>query len=210
MHRIELDHMVVDRNGLLGPTPRLVLWLHGCDRNCPGCIAIDWNTKAAAEMTLSVSTLLQMAGDYPSLEGVTISGGEPFRQSEPLSRLVAALHDCGLGIILYTGYTLAQLKALPPANRVENILTSVDVLIDGAYVADMDDGLPFRGSANQIIHHFSNRYQDYFSLNKNRKSIIEQRDGHYYLLGIPDACAKSEWADLKDTIGLSNSRNSEV
>ena len=188
MSRLYLDKMVVDEEGLLGPAPRLLLWLHGCERNCPGCIAADWN-RAPAQYSLSVGTLLQLIRSNPALEGVTISGGEPFLQAEALGELVAGINK---GIIVYSGYTKAELEQLG-SDAVEQILKKIDVLIDGAYVEELDDNQAFRGSSNQNIHLLTDRYQTFYAASSARKTKIEQKDGFLYLYGIPDEQAKKEW-----------------
>ena len=147
MSRLRYDRLSYDTSGLLGPPGRWLLWFHGCSRSCPGCIAADWN-NADAEYELSFQTLTRLLDTHPDAEGITISGGEPFGQSAFLADLTEHLNRHGLGIILYTGFTLGELRAMKePA--VERVLAVTDSLIDGPYRAELDDGKAFRGSANQ-------------------------------------------------------------
>lgn len=199
--RLELDYMTLDGSGLLGPSPRVTMWLHGCGRGCPGCIAADWNRQRKPVLTLSVETVFRFIGSCQDLEGVTISGGEPFRQAEALGQLVGALCDKGLGVILYTGYTLAELQA-DSRPGIRQALDGCDTLIDGPYVEALDDGRAFRGSSNQTIHHFTPRYQEYFSSAQTRQSVFRQENGYRYLLGIPDEAARTRWADVKRKAGI--------
>ena len=83
MSRVQCNRFVLDEEGLLGPSPRFVIWFHGCNRNCPGCIAVDWNTKRKPEFDLSVLTIVQTIEKYPLAEGITISGGEPAGEFAP-------------------------------------------------------------------------------------------------------------------------------
>lgn len=153
MSRLRYDRLSYDTSGLLGPPGRWLLWFHGCCRSCPGCIAADWN-NADAEYELSFQTLTHLLDAHPDAEGITISGGEPFGQSAFLADLTEHLHRHGLGIIVYTGSTLSELRAMKePA--VERVLAVTDTLIDGPYRAELDDGKAFRGSANQVIHHLT-------------------------------------------------------
>lgn len=199
--RLELDYMTLDDSGLLGPAPRMALWLHGCGRSCPGCIAADWNRKKEPALVLGVETVLRFIDSHRNLEGVTISGGEPFRQGVALGQLVGALHDKGLGLIIYTGYTLAELR-LDSRAGIQQALDGCDTLVDGPYDEALDDGQAFRGSSNQTIHHFTSRYREYFSSGGTRRSVFRQEDGHHYLLGIPDGAARARWADIKRGAGI--------
>ena len=88
------------------------------------------------------------------VDGVTISGGEPFDQPQQLNRLVTLLHaELTEDILVYTGYTLEQLQ-LRNCPDTNGVLDKIAVLIDGAYVEELDDGVGLRGSSNQKIHAF--------------------------------------------------------
>jgi anaerobic ribonucleoside-triphosphate reductase activating protein len=90
------------------------------------------------------------------IDGVTFSGGEPFAQATALAELAKKLHECGLTVVCYTGYTLKQLRA---GNR-ENwnaLLEQIDLLIDGPFIQEQRCHKPYRGSANQIIHFLTDR-----------------------------------------------------
>ena len=194
MSRLRYDRLSYDTSGLLGPPGRWLLWFHGCCRSCPGCIAADWN-NADAEYELSFQTLTRLLDARPDAEGITISGGEPFGQSAFLADLTEHLHRHGLGIIVYTGFTLSELRAMKePA--VERVLAVTDTLIDGPYRAELDDGKAFRGSANQVIHHLTPRYRAYFSVPAERRTTIQKNGGVYSLTGIPTERAKEEWLSL--------------
>lgn len=206
--RLELDYMTLDDSGLLGPPPRMALWLHGCGRSCPGCIATDWNRKKDPALALSVETVLRFIGSYQDLEGVTISGGEPFRQVAALRPLVSALRSKELGIIIYTGFTLAELWSDTRAG-IQQVLGGCDTLIDGPYDERLDDGQPFRGSSNQTIHHFTPRYREHYSSNGIRRSVFRQEDGRRYLLGIPDKAARERWTDIKRSAGIALEKEGE-
>lgn len=91
-------------------------------------------------------------------DGITISGGEPFLQAAELAdmlRKVADLSGEKPGVIIYTGYTLEELETLPGA---QELLALTDILIDGPYIRELDDGKSLRGSSNQRVHFLSDRY----------------------------------------------------
>lgn len=203
MSRILGDRLLLDEDGLLGPSPRYIIWFHGCDKHCPGCIAVDWNKKKEPEFNLSVRTILETIKSTPFLEGVTISGGEPFLQVDSLLELIQGLRSMGVGIIVYTGYQLSELINFRNL-KIDEILMLIDVLVDGRYISLLDDDMPFRGSSNQIIHQFTNRYANFFAQNSTRKSIIGEKDGQELLTGIPDNNTKKKWAEIKTANGLNN------
>ena len=83
-------------------------------------------------------------------DGVTVSGGEPFLQTEELWRMVRYLRGQGVeDILVYTGYTLEECLS-DPARRA--CLRWIDTLVEGRYVATLrDPALRFRGSSNQRV-----------------------------------------------------------
>lgn len=141
---------------VLGPGERLGIWVTGCSFHCPGCMSPELQDYTAGN-ELDVQQLVEAAKMAPGpIDGVTISGGEPFDQPEELRKLVTLLHrQITEDIIIYTGYTLQQLKdrACPDTNAV---LAAIAVLIDGRYQEQNDDGKGLRGSSNQCIHVFRN------------------------------------------------------
>ena len=196
MSRLYIDKMKLDYDSLLGPAPRLLIWLHGCKKKCPGCIAVDWNNSESAQYSLSVPTLLKLINNNKEIEGITISGGEPFLQADALCELVGAVNK---GIIIYTGYTLNELEKINFSLN-HRIITSIDALIDGEYIEELNDDKPFRGSSNQKIHLFTDRYKDYYSNLAPRKTINEKKDGFLYLFGIPDKETTTKWLIQKKAI----------
>ena len=86
----------------------------------------------------------------PLLDGITVSGGDPFYDPEALTRLLARLKaETGMNIWCYTGFTIEYLlrsEVHRPA------LEYIDVLVDGPFVESLlDPRLSFRGSSNQRL-----------------------------------------------------------
>lgn len=134
----------------VGPGDRAIVWLRGCDRGCPECMARElWRTgepRPVKELAAELITLLRHA------DGLTVSGGEPLRQARATERLIGLLRArCPeLEVLLYTGYTLAEARAL--GREVERLLGVVDILVDGPYLQEETDELQWRGSDNQHVH----------------------------------------------------------
>lgn len=140
----------------LGPGRRYCLWVQGCERQCPGCISVhSRDPQGGYSMNLHA---LAMEIKMSQPDGLTISGGEPFLQAETLGQLLHLLKNgmnCHPGVIVYTGYTLEELQDMPSAQR---LLEHTDLLIDGPYVASLDDGRSLRGSSNQRVIPLTERY----------------------------------------------------
>ena len=141
----------------LGPGVRFCVWVQGCPRRCPGCMSPETQPLDGGEW-IDEETLVARMRPF-DFEGLTISGGEPILQSPGLLRLILLLRaERDAGVILYTGYTLEELKSKGDPD-VLALLGQVDALIDGPYIQALDDDGALRGSSNQRIHFFTDRYR---------------------------------------------------
>lgn len=151
--RLNLAH-TLPRSAANGPGERFVLWVQGCPLACPGC----WNpdTWAFARRDLrSVDDLAAVIIETEGIEGVTLTGGEPFSQARALTALAERVRAARLSVFVFTGYELDELT------RPEHLalLAVTDVVVAGRYVdAERATGLAWRGSANQRVHFLSDRY----------------------------------------------------
>jgi anaerobic ribonucleoside-triphosphate reductase activating protein len=157
-----------------GPGLRAVIWFHGCSLGCPGCFnpathdpqgGTECDTEALAAEILAVSG---------QIEGLSISGGEPFQQPAALLDLLTRLADAHLSRLVFTGYTLPEVNRLPLGLE---ILRDIDVLIAGRYAAARQLGRGLLGSANQQIHLLTNRYTLGQLTSVPRRELILHADG---------------------------------
>ena len=135
-----------------GPGMRYVVFVQGCPHHCPGCHnpqTHDFKGGYDGDIQAIVN---QIKGD-PLLSGLTFSGGEPFCQAGALCQLAEKVKALGKNIVVYSGYTLGQLKELGKKDPdILRLLRLADTLIDGPYVeAKRDLTLQYRGSSNQRI-----------------------------------------------------------
>ncbi len=150
----------------LGPGTRAGIWVQGCSIGCRGCISRDtWepHEDAATEVDDVLGWLRALPVDR--VEGVTISGGEPFDQPDALRELTAGLaawreeRRGTVDVFCYSGYSLARLRRRHP-----EILAALDAAMTGPYRADLPTDLIWRGSANQELVPLSplgeRRYRD--------------------------------------------------
>lgn len=169
---------------VLGPFERYALWTSGCNRNCPGCISPESHKMENGEK-LSVEMLAWEI--YSSMaEGVTISGGEPFLQAKELARLIRTVRKLrDIGVIIYTGFTYEELEKVEGA---EELLKECDLLIDGPYIKELDDGKSLRGSSNQKVIPLTDRYKDFLSLygaDGRRFQVRNLHSEEIHYIGIP-------------------------
>lgn len=135
-----------------GPGRRSVLQLQGCPIRCPGCYVPDTQDPhggLSLRIDSVVAALLDPSGEPRA--GVTILGGEPFFQLVSLQALLDEPKLHGVHTVVYSGYTLEAL-ARRKEPEIHHALRSIDLLIDGPYVAALsEDAGEWRGSRNQRI-----------------------------------------------------------
>lgn len=199
MAELRISHYV-DETKVLGPFVRSALWVHGCCFNCEGCLAREMNSreyKAADAEKLAEHFL-----SVKDTDGITISGGEPFLQTEALSLMIRRIRDTrpDYGVIIYTGFTFEELKDKNNASTDE-LLGMADIIIDGRYVKELDDGVPYRGSSNQRILLLTDRYKDiskeYYNTSGKRNIEIQVTGKNIYMVGVPSENGLKIWEDLE-------------
>lgn len=145
----------------LGPGNRLCIWVCGCSRRCYRCANPELqyaDPKKEVDLELLIDLITPQLREA---DGVTISGGEPFDQTEELARLVDAIGEYTNDILIFTGYTYQALIARNcPAT--DHVLESIAVLIDGEYIDEQNNGDTLRGSSNQQIHYLSEHIRELY------------------------------------------------
>ena len=130
---------------------------------------------------------------WPKADGVTISGGEPFQQPEALEKLLllSRKHYSG-DILVFSGFEFLDLE-----KNFSTLISMVDVLVAGPYLAKAGSSLALRGADNQTIHLLSqlgkDRYpSDLKTLKENAKIFdIGLTQNGFSLAGIPGKGAMS-------------------
>ena len=131
-----------------GPGLRLAIFAQGCPHHCPGCHNPESHDFAGGSDMDTVKIIARMDAN-PLLDGITLTGGEPFEQPDACRILADAAHARGLNVWAYSGYTFEQLCAVPEKRR---LLEACDVLVDGPFLlAERSLDLRFRGSKNQRV-----------------------------------------------------------
>jgi anaerobic ribonucleoside-triphosphate reductase activating protein len=147
-------HAIEERSRANGPGARFVVWLQGCTLGCAGCF--NPGTHDAGDgRHVTVADLVAQLENATGIEGLTLSGGEPLQQPAAAAALLAAARARGLSTLVFSGYSLDEIRALDGGAAV---LALLDVLIDGRYIASARLGAGLRGSTNQRIHLLTGRY----------------------------------------------------
>lgn len=149
-------HAVEQRSLANGPGNRFVIWFQGCSLRCPGCYNPATHSNEANSVATVESLLASIADDWLEIDGVTVTGGEPFEQPLALLALARGLRErFSPSLLVFSGYTMEEIRSRPLGRE---ILDSVDVLIDGRYAGRRRLGRALRGSANKRIHLLSDRH----------------------------------------------------
>lgn len=144
----------------LGPGNRVGIWMNGCNRGCAGCISPELqHYDASKEITVKELMLMIHRIQYP-IEGFTISGGEPFYNPDALNEIVQSLADVCDDILIYTGYTIEELR-LQENEAINTVLNTCAALMDGSYIKELNDNRGLRGSSNQkcLIFKYQDKYK---------------------------------------------------
>lgn len=130
---------------------RYVIFLQGCPHHCHKCHNPEtWDFDGGYEIT--VEELAEDISKHRLIDGITLSGGEPFNQQEECVKLLKLLPD-DTNVWIYTGYLYGQIKNTELAGMA-------DVIVDGKFEYDKKCESLYFGSANQrIIEKGSNLWQ---------------------------------------------------
>jgi anaerobic ribonucleoside-triphosphate reductase activating protein len=181
-----------------GPGKRFAVWFQGCPLRCPGCCNPEFlpfkggEAKTLAEVCEAIDRAREDA-----VEGITLLGGEPFAHAIGGAALARFARSRGLSVMVFSGYTLEVLRAMPePA--VAELIALTDILVDGPYVREQPDTLRrWVGSTNQRIHFLTDRHSfDERWRQPNTLEIRVDRTG-ITVNGFPAADAVGLWKGWK-------------
>lgn len=186
----------------LGPPDRkgnnLTVWVNGCNRSCKGCISSEAN-RMRPPIVMS-SYLLSLIFKEGKFEQLILSGGEPFLQAGELAKTIGEIilmTGEKPAVICYTGNTIEELTERQDPEELE-LLSYVDLLIDGEYVQELDIQERYRGSSNQRLLFLTDRFTpEAFPPMRRSISIKVHGDGHLTMSGIPSMTQAETWKNIK-------------
>lgn len=169
MNYLKIEHEdVCNGTGL-----RVVLWLSGCSHHCYNCQNPQtWNPDSGIPFDESAKQEIfnELSKDY--ISGITFSGGDPLHEYN-LDEVLKLVQEIRISfpektIWLYTGfcwndimcsfaglqadYVVLDKKDIEAWEKRREIISNVDVLVDGEYIDEQRDiTLKWRGSSNQRV-----------------------------------------------------------
>ena len=118
-------------------------------------------------------SLIEKIAQAHSVDGFTITGGDPFFQPDALSRLLEQIKKISDDILVYTGYMKDELPV--------PLLKNIAVLIDAPYIKAQNNNCRLRGSDNQTIYILNEKYratyENYLTTTENQIQNFTTQDG---------------------------------
>lgn len=124
-----------------GDGARYVVFVQGCKHHCDGCQNIEtWDFGAGIEMLPE-----EIATDFKKrklLDGITLSGGDPFFQQDSCVELLKLLPN--VNVWIYTGFEYEEICDTELAKMA-------NVLVVGRFIKELACEGKMYGSSNQKI-----------------------------------------------------------
>ncbi len=140
-----VSESIVDGLGI-----RMTIFTQGCLHHCPHCHNPQTHDVMGGYET-DTEIILKNLDENPLLDGITLSGGEPFLQPKACAHLARNSHQKGLTVWTYTGYTWETLLQQNNPD-IQELIQLTDILVDGPFQKEHSSyTLQFKGSANQRI-----------------------------------------------------------
>lgn len=125
-----------------GEGVRYVIFTQGCAHGCEGCQNPDtWDFKGGYDVDVS-DLAMDILHRRKHLDGITLSGGDPFYQQDECCRLLQMLP--GMNIWIYTGFNYEDICDTDLAKMA-------DVIVDGPFKEELRCEGQYFGSSNQRI-----------------------------------------------------------
>ncbi len=157
-----------------GEGVRVSLFVSGCRNRCKDCFQPEtWDFCFGKPFTEDTEREIFAELDKSYIAGLSLLGGDPFEPENqrallPMLRRIREKYPQKT-VWCYTGYRLEELMSAgshPCCEATEEMLSCIDILIDGRFIAEEKDiSLQFRGSRNQ-------RIIDMAQTRKNKKIVL--------------------------------------
>ena len=176
-------HRILQGSHANGPGTRNVVWFQGCTLGCPGCFNPLTHDPEGGTLLSAAAVRDRLLDPSAPCDGITISGGEPFRQTPALLELLKQLRARrSPPVLIFSGYPKEELFSDPARSAC---LALADALICGPYRKDLPpDYSRFCSSSNQELILLSDRFtmEDFADLPLGE--VIISPDGTAFFSGI--------------------------
>ena len=132
-------------------------WTQGCPHHCLGCQNPEtWSFNGGKDVPADIQEqIIKAISTNNIIRNFSVLGGEPLCEEnlEEVDKIITSVRTAfpQIKIFVWTGYLLEELKE-KNNNKINHILSQIDVLIDGPYIeAERDITLKLCGSKNQRI-----------------------------------------------------------
>lgn len=184
-------HSIIQGSLVNGPGNRYVIWMQGCNRRCFNCYNKKMQNKNGGEPYKTEEIVYNIINS--GLDGVTISGGEPFDQPEALFEILEGLNKSiksfPNGIISYTGYSIEEILNNPLMSKC---VPYIDLIIDGPYIDEFHHEESLSGSSNQRYIYSDKEYRgkyllgDIINIDQAAEIHIDPDSSELLITGFPD------------------------
>lgn len=121
---------------------RYVIFTQGCAHGCKGCQNPDtWSFDGGYEVDVH-ELVADIMARKKHLSGITLSGGDPFYQSDECVKLLKLLPD--MNVWIYTGFSYEEISD-------SELAKMANVIVDGPFIEELRCEGCHYGSSNQRI-----------------------------------------------------------
>ena len=137
----------------LGPGNRLAMWMIGCHKRCKKCANPELhNFDKTKDISVEQLENMILKIDIKRIDGITVSGGEPFAQPFELKKFLQKVSSKIEDILVFSGYTYEELLEMTDSD-VHECFQYIGVLISGEYIDEKNDNkTALIASTNQKIY----------------------------------------------------------
>ncbi|MBU5477687.1 radical SAM protein [Eubacterium sp. MSJ-13] len=171
----------------------MAIWTIGCHKRCKKCANPELRMFDKTK-NISVEQLENMILkiDIMRIDGITISGGEPFAQPSELKKFLQKISSKVEDILVFSGYTYEELLKIQDSD-VQECFKYIGVLISGEYIDEKNDNkTALIASTNQKIYflkeNLKEKYKKYMDKGRQIQNIF--------------------WKDELMSVGIHNSERS--
>ena len=124
-----------------GDGVRYVIFVQGCKHHCKGC-QNQWSWDMDGGEDIPVEMIAEDVRKHRMVDGITLSGGDPFYQQDECVKLLKLLPEYNVWI--YTGFDYEEIADTELAKMA-------DVIVDGPFIEELRCEGKMYGSSNQRI-----------------------------------------------------------